>query len=451
MNVQSDDFSRAAADTESAPRPRRGLPRQLIDRFMDYWAGLNGSQRIIVASGAGIALFLAWASLAQVDETARGQGRVIPSSKVQLVQAAEPSTISAILVKSGQLVSKGQLLVRLDDTTSASELGQLETETERLTARAQRLQAEASGADVNCEPGTPCAEEAALQRVRQATLSSRISALNAAVEQRRRDLQEAQATVSALESSVRLARDQVNMLTPLAAKSIVPQTELISAQRDLVDLQGRLAAARQAVARSSAGVREAQAQVAEARGEFQVEALNERSQISTKIAVNQETIRGAKGRLERSEIRSPVRGIINDVQVTTVGGFVNAGEKIMQVVPLDDKLLVEARIAPNDIAFIQVGDEANVKVTAYDFSIYGGLSGRVVQVSADSIYDEVEQKTYFNIVVETDRAYLVAGKQKLPITPGMICDVEIITGRKSVLSYLLKPVLKARSEALSER
>ena len=169
------------------------------------------------------------------------------------------------------------------------------------------------------------------------------------------------------------------------------------------------------------------------------------------MAVNSESLRGAAGRRQRSEIRSPANGIVNDVQVTTEGGFVQAGQKIMQVVPVGDKLLVEARVAPRDIAFIKVGDRANVKVTAYDFAIYGGLSGRVVQISPDSLYDEATKEAYFTLVVETDLAYLKSGKRQLPITPGMICDVEVITGKKSVLSYLFKPFLRARSEAFTER
>ncbi len=151
------------------------------------------------------------------------------------------------------------------------------------------------------------------------------------------------------------------------------------------------------------------------------------------------------------DLRSPVNGIVNDLQVTTIGGFVQAGQKVMEVIPMGDKLLVETRVKPSDIAFIKVGDKALVKVTAYDFSTYGGLDGRVVQVSADSIYDEVEREAYFNVIVETDRSYLQSGDRRLPITPGMMTDTQIITGRKSILSYLLKPVLKARSEALRER
>lgn len=416
--------------------------------IVKFWQRLRGSEQIMVAAAAGFVLFLLWASIARVDEVSRGQGRVIPSSKVQIIQSAEPSTIREILVRSGQTVKKGQLLVRLDNTTSQSELGQLETENARLAQRAARLAGEGGGAGCT---GASCGDEMRLAEVRRSSLQSQLAALSAGVEQRRRDMGEAQATASSLESSLRLARQQVTMLEPLAAKGVVPQTELLTAQREVVDIQGRLAAAREAISRSQAAVREAGAEVSRARFDFQQEALNERSQLTTKMAVNQETIRGAEGRLARSEIRSPTRGVVNDLLVNTLGGYVNAGEKIMQIVPLGDKLLIETRVTPRDIAFIKVGDPANVKVTAYDFSIYGGLKGKVVRVSADSIYDEVERQAYFTVVVETTNSYLTSNGRRLPITPGMLCDVEIVTGKKSVLSYLLKPVLKVSGSALTER
>ena len=433
------------------------LSRRSIAAQIERIRALHGSRLIIFASAVGFALFLLWAALASVDEVTRGQGRVIPSSKVQVVQSLEPASIRNILVRSGQRVRKGQLLVRMDNTDSASALGQIEAENRSLAARAARLEREAQGKSGACaqaaDGSTPaeCDDEEMLQSVRASALRSQQAGLAAEVEQRRRDLGEALATVESLRGSVTLAQRQVDMLTPLAEKSIVPQTELLSARRELVDTQGRLAAAQQAVSRASAAIREAQADAARANFEFRQEALNEKSQLSAKMAVNTESLRGAAGRLQRSEIRSPVDGIVNDVQVTTVGGFLNAGQKIMEVVPLGDKLLVETRVRPSDIAFIRVNDKAIVKVTAYDFSIYGGLDGRVVQVSADSIYDEVSKEAYFNVIVETERAYLLSGDKRLPIAPGMICDVEIITGRKSILAYLLKPVLKARSEALRER
>jgi membrane fusion protein, adhesin transport system len=399
---------------------------------------LTGDRLIIVASALAFLLFLVWASIAQVDEVTSGQGKVIPSSKLQIITATEPATVQELLVRSGQRVRRGQLLARLDNPTSR----QVQAETESLQQRAARLAAEGGGASAQLS-----GEEATLSAVRRQALSSRIAALGAAADQRRREAAEAAATISSLSRSLALAQENVDRLAPLAAKSIVPQTELANAQREVVDLQGRIAAAREQQGRAMAAVREAQAQASEASFGFRQEALNERSQVTQKIAVNTESLRGARGQ----ELRSPVDGIVNDVQVTTIGGFVQPGQKVMEVVPLGDKLLVETRVKPSDIAFIKVGDKALVKVTAYDFSIYGGLEGRVVQVSADSIYDDQEKQAYFTVIVETDKSYLTASGHRLPITPGMMTDTQIITGRKSVLSYLLKPVLKARSEALRER
>jgi adhesin transport system membrane fusion protein len=403
---------------------------------------LTGARMIIVASAAAFALFLLWASLAQLDEVTRGQGKVIPSSKLQTITAAEPATVSEILVKSGQEVRKGQLLARLDSPESR----QVQAETESLQARVSRLTAEGTGQSVACT-GTDCAGEAELRAARESAVRSKVAALQASADQARRDAAEAGGTVQSLQSSLVLAQKQVAMLEPLAAKHIVPETDLLDKRREVVDLQGRIAAAREQQGKAMAAVREAQAQAAQANFEFRQSALDERSQVAAKIAVNEETLRGARGR----ELRSPVDGVVNDVQVTTVGQYVQPGQKIMEVVPMGDKLLVETRVRPSDIAFIRVGDKALVKVTAYDFSIYGGLEGRVVQVSADSIYDENEKQAFFTVIVETSKSYLAASGHRLPITPGMMTDTQIITGYKSVLTYLLKPVLKARSDALHER
>ena len=411
---------------------------------------MTGARMIIVASAVAFALFLLWASLAQVDEVTAGEGRVIPSSKLQTITAADPATVSEILVRSGQRVHKGELLVRLDSPESASALGQLQAETESLQARASRLSAEGGIAHSACE-GSDCAGEAALRAARESALRSKVAASQATADQARRDAAEAAATISSLQSALALAQHQVDMMAPLAAKNIVPQTDLLEKQREVVDIQGRIAGAREQQGKALAAVREAQAQSSQATFEFKQQALDERSQVNAKIAVNEQSLRGAEGKLSRTEIRSPVDGVVNDVQVTTIGSFVQPGQKIMEVVPLGDKLLVESRVKPSDIAFIKVGDRALVKVTAYDFSIYGGLEGRVVQVSADSIYDEKEKSAYFTVIVETDKSYLTASRHALPITPGMMTSTQIITGRKSVLTYLLKPVLKARSDALRER
>ncbi|MCL6698537.1 HlyD family type I secretion periplasmic adaptor subunit [Sphingomonas sp. NSE70-1] len=406
-------------------------------------APLSGAQRIIVSVSIGFAVFILWAMLAKVDEVTAGQGKVIPSSKVQLIQSAEPATVVELLVRSGQQVTKGQLLARLDNPESRS----IQAETDALQARSARLEAEGLGGSSASLGG----EEATLSAVRRQALSSRVAALRSAAEQRRREGAEAAATISSLSRSLVLAQDNVNRLEPLAAKNIVPVTELANAQREVVDLQGRIAAAREQQGRAMAAVSESLSQANEASFTFRQEALNERSQVQQKIAINRQSLSGAQGAPGRMELRSPVNGIVNDVQITTIGGFVQPGEKVMEVVPMGDKLLVETRVKPSDIAFIKVGDKALVKVTAYDFSTYGGLDGKVVQVSADSIYDEVERQAYFIVIVETEKAYLDKIGRRLPITPGMMTDTQIITGRKSVLSYLLKPVLKARSDALRER
>ena len=406
-------------------------------------APLSGAQRIIVSVSIGFAVFILWAMLAKVDEVTAGQGKVIPSSKVQLIQSAEPATLVELLVRSGQQVTKGQLLARLDNPESRS----IQAETDALQARSARLESEGMGGSSASLGG----EEATLSAVRRQALSSRVSALRSAAEQRRREAAEAAATISSLSRSLVLAQENVDRLEPLAAKNIVPVTELANAQREVVDLQGRIAAAREQQGRAMAAVSESNSQASEASFTFRQEALNERSQVQQKIAINRQSLSGAQGAPGRMELRSPVNGIVNDVQVTTIGGFVQPGEKVMEVVPMGDKLLVETRVKPSDIAFIKVGDKALVKVTAYDFSTYGGLDGKVVQVSADSIYDDVERQAYFIVIVETEKAYLDKIGRRLPITPGMMTDTQIITGRKSVLSYLLKPVLKARSDALRER
>ena len=402
---------------------------------------LTGARLIIVSVTIGFAVFLLWAMLAKVDEVTAGQGKVIPSSKVQLIQSTQAATVAELLVRSGQQVKRGQLLARLDSPESRSILA----ETEALQARSARLQSEGTGSSLSLD-----GEEATLSAVRRQALSSRVAALRASAEQRRREGAEAAATINSLTRSLALAQDNVNRLAPLAAKNIGPQTELADAQREVVDLQGRIAAAREQQGRANAAVSEALSQANEAAFTFRQDALSEASQVNQKIAVNEQSLRG-RNNAGRMELRSPVDGVVNDVQVTTIGGFVQAGEKVMEVVPMGDKLLVETRVKPSDIAFIKVGDKALVKVTAYDFSTYGGLEGHVVQVSADSIYDEVERQAFFNVIVETDRSYLVAAGRKLPIAPGMMTDTQIITGRKSVLTYLLKPVLKARSDALRER
>jgi adhesin transport system membrane fusion protein len=434
---------------KTLPSTLGGLPRRFNAQ--------RGPQKVVIVSAACLVLFLVWASITRIDEVTRAQGKVIPSSKGQIIQSSEPATVKEIKVSNGESVKKGELLVRMDDTESASQLGEVQAQSVSLTARATRLAQESLGqafacpADVQASSPQDCANEAQLAQVRQQELASQRAAALETVEQRRHDLAEAQASAASLRTSLALAQKQVDMLEPMAARQIVPQTELLNARREVADLTGKLAAAEQAGSRAQAGIAEAQAQVSATVFKFRQDALDEANQDNAKLAVMKQTSLGAEGKVNKAELRSPVDGVVNDVQVTTIGGFVNAGQKIMEVVPVGEKLFVEARVKPNDIAFIRVGEPALIKITAYDFSIYGGIPGRVVQVGADSTYDDQAKEAYFSVVVETDRAFLQSHGQRLPITPGMVCSADIITGHKSILDYLLKPVMKARYEGLRER
>ena len=419
---------------------------------------LHGSRLIITATAIGFVVFLAWSMIARVDEVSRGEGKVIPSSKQQVLTAAEPGTIEEILVRAGQTVHKDQLLVKMDDSQSASQLGQVEAETQMLTARAARLGQEGvGGGAVGCPQGvqgsnpSACQDEAVLQRVRAGALQSKLSSLSAVIDQKRSELQQAQADASSLAQQVASVREKRELMRPAVASGALPRTELADADRTVNELEGRLNQTKARIPGIEAAIRQAQADASQANLQFRQEALDQKNQLQAKIAVNEETLKGAESKVQKGQIRAPMDGVVNDVQVTTIGAFVNAGQKILEVVPLGDKLLVEARVQPRDIAFIKNGDRATVKVTAYDFSIYGGLPGKVVNVSADSIYDEQKREPYFTILVETDKAFLKSGERQLPITPGMVTTVDVITGNKSVLSYLLKPVLRAKAEALRER
>ena len=405
---------------------------------------LGGRLRLVPAVG----------ELAQVDEVTRGQGKVIPSSKLQVITAADAGDRQRTARPLGPARPQGRSCWRgSTDPKATSQLGQIEAETQSLQARSARLTAGRHGHVDAPARATDCAGEQALRAARESALRSKVAALSAAADQRAAKPAEAAATISSLQGSLALAQQQVAMLEPLAAKNIVPQTDLLDKRREVVDLQGRIAGgARAAGPGAGRGPRGA------GPGERRP-VSNSASRRSTSAARSTPRSRSTSSRCAAPQGKlEPDRDPL-------------AGRRRRQRRPGDDHRRLSSSRARrswkscrwatscssrrassrSDIAFIKVGDRALVKVTAYDFSIYGGLEGRVVQVSADSIYDENEKQAYFTVIVETDKSYLTASGARLPITPGMMTDTQIITGRKSVLTYLLKPVLKARSDALRER
>jgi adhesin transport system membrane fusion protein len=413
---------------------------------------------VIISVFAVVALL--WASWAEVDEISRAEGRVIPSGKTQIIQAAEAGVVTDILVRAGEQVKQGQQLIQLDDTTTASSAGEVEARVLALLAQTTRLQAESQGlgvdgficpAEITVSAPEVCDSEIALMKSRAASLAQGMQVLAQRVEQRQRELGEASANSTRLEDNLKIAQERLTLMEPLAAKGLVAQTAYLDAQREVGDLNGQIAAVAESVARIEAALKEAELQVDQATLQFRQDALAELTVALAELARGQQQLRGAEDRVRRTDIRSPVDGVVNTVEINTIGGVVAAGEKLLDIVPVSDVLLVEARLRPSDVAFIIPGQEARIKLTAYDYSIYGGLTGRVTNVSADSMVDPNTRETYYIVQIQADKAVLEYRGRQLPVLPGMVTTVDILTGKRTVLQYLLKPINKVRQEAFSER
>lgn len=415
---------------------------------------------VISAVCAFLLIAVLWAGWAEVDELSRAAGRVIPSGKTQVIQSAEAGVVAEILVRPGQQVNKGQQLIRLDDTTTSSSAGEVEARVRALEAQVARLRVEYQATsdfayvcpeEIEATAPSICENEANLLNVRAQALARGKDVLLQRVEQRRRELNETVSNRGRLERAAALAEESLAVLEPLARKGLVAQTEYIAAQRDVNDLAGQIEAAEESIARLQAALAEAELQVQQADLQFRQDALAEMTLRLAELASADEQLRGATDRVTRTDIRSPVDGIVNNLEVNTIGAVVAAGTRLLDIVPVSETLLVEARLKPSDVAFILPGQKANIKLTAYDFSIFGGLTGEVQNVSADSIVDPQTQETYYLVLVKADSATLLYRDKELPILPGMVTDVEILTGKKTVLQYLLKPINKTREEAFRER
>lgn len=407
-----------------------------------------------------IGTFVGWAAIAKVDEIARGDGKVIPVSKTQIIQASEAGVVQEIAVQVGQVVRQGELLMRLDDTTTTSTLGESAAKARALRAKIARLEIEEQGdltaayvcpeAIVKVAP-VVCDNEVRLLNARRISIENKSSVLQARLRQRMKELDEAQANISRLNEVIAVAQREMDLIGPMVAKKLVAQTDLLRLDRELTDQRGQLALAMEGIERLNAAISEATLQVEELSLQVRQEALMEKTQALAELSIIDETIRGATDRVARTDIRSPVDGVVNTLDINTIGAYVQPGTVVAGVVPTADTLLVEARISPRDVAFVRRGQSAIVKVTAYDFSIYGGIDGEVSNVSADSLLDQNSGETFYQVQVATPVSELEKDGRKFPIIPGMITSVEIITGEKTVLDYLMKPINKARSEALTER
>lgn len=414
----------------------------------------------LVVIAALMMTFIGWASIAEVQEIARGEGKIIPVSKTQIVQSSEAGIVQEIAVTIGQAVSKGDLILQLDDTATASSLGEAAARARALRAQVTRLELEEKGelegeyvcpAELQEVAPDICQNEARLLKARADTIRNKRSVLIERRLQRLNELDEARANITRLEENLELSQREADLLAPMVKRKLVAQTELLRVQKELAETRGQLESTREAVERIEASINEATLQIDELGLQMQQEALAEKTQALAELSVIEETIRGASDRVARTDIRSPVDGIINTLEVNTIGAYVEPGTVVAGVVPTSDTLLVEARISPRDVAFVRPGQPALIKVTAYDFSIYGGLEGEVSNVSADSLVDQNTGETYYQVRVRTDQAELIRDGKSHAIFPGMVATADIMTGKKTILAYLMKPINKARNEALRER
>ncbi|MEC5127655.1 HlyD family type I secretion periplasmic adaptor subunit [Verrucomicrobiales bacterium BCK34] len=377
---------------------------------------IRGANFLLVAVAASIISLVVWANYAQLDEVTKGQGKVIPSSSIQTVQNLEGGIVSEILISEGDRVSKGDILVRLDDTLRNSSYRENLSKAQAFEAELARLVAEGKGYDEILFPEN-------ISEKRPDLVAREISLFN----KRRAERVEQQEIFL---RSLKLASEELTMTIPLVQKRIVSKVEQLRLEREVNEIEGKLQ---------------------ELLGGFQQESMERYNAIKAELEGLNEAIHGRQDTVDRALVRSPVEGVVNKLYVATIGGVIQGGEPIADIVPDDDSLLIEAKIRPQDIAFLRPDQEATLKFTAYDFSLYGGLKGKLEHISADTIEDEIDKEHYYMIKVRNENGKLIKDGEELPVIPGMVVEVDILTGQRTVLQYLTKPFHRMRFNALRER
>lgn len=396
----------------------------------------------------------AWASWATVKQYAVGPGRVIPSSQIQVVENLEPGIVREILVAEGSVVEAGQLLVRLDETSSSSRLGELRQKQLAFTAEFDRLDAQSKlNTDIQPTiadmPGLDSFydNQAAVLAIELKKLDEQLNIRKQQSEQKRQTLSEAKATLDKQRAALRLADRELELTTNLFKQRAVPEIEYLRIQRVAEDLRGDMDIMAYSISRFRAELSEAEELIDAEKSAFTAKTLERKSRVAAELSVISESIKAAEDAVQRTELRAPVGGIINQLNVATLGEVVQSGSTIAEIVPQDDKLQIETRIRPQDVAFIRPGLRAKIRLTAYDYTKFGTLDGVVERIGADTITDE-NQETFYQVIVATDDQTKIPDEIK--IIPGMIATVDVETGQRTILEYLLKPVLKIRDTALTE-
>lgn len=418
----------------------------------------NFTTRAMLWIGAVVIIWLiVWAYYAEIDALTRGQGKIIPSHQLQVIQNLEGGIVSEILVEEGESVKKGQILIKIDDTNFISNFLENELRYNELEAKSIRLLAESTGskfkASKEIEKKSPdlIKHERSLYLSNKEQLNNNVLIYKRRLEQKRNERTEAEAKLKQLQLNYKLIQQEVDINKPLVEKGIVSEVEFLQLQRQQSSLQGEMQAIKLSIPRLISIIEEQKNNIKEVNLKFRNTAKELFNETKAEMERLKRTNIAREDKVKRTYVRSPVDGTINQLLVNTVGGVVRPGMDIVEIVPSQDNLLVEAKIRPADIAFLYPGQKAIVKFSAYDFAIYGSLKGELTHISADTIVDEIDKQSYYLVRIKTDKNYLGSEKKKLKLIVGMTADVDIITGKKTVLDYILKPILRARENTLSER
>ncbi len=437
------------------------MPAEEIDLTTDIRTSIlaqtpRGGRAIIWVIFVLFMLFMVWAYFSEIDQVTRGEGKVVPSSQIQIVQNLEGGIISEIMVDVGELVKKDQLLLRIDETRFSSSFKQNRGKYLSYKARAARLLSEANGTDFavprevldeNPEIGI---REQELFESRKREYQSTRDILQEQISQRQHEHRELTTKLEELTRTNALLQKELELTRPLVAQGAVSEVEVLHLERQASQMQGDIATIKQTIPKAQSRLQEAQLALRENQLVFFNKAKSELNEVLAELDEVSASAIAIEDRLRRTNVRSPVTGTINRLLVNTVGGVIQPGMDLVEIVPLEDTLVIEAKIKPADIAFLRPNQEAKVKFTAYDFTIYGGLEAKLEHISADSITDE-KGYSYYLVRLRTNKNYLGLESDPLPIIPGMVASVDILTGKKTILAYLLKPILRAKYMALREQ
>lgn len=415
------------------------------------------SHIILWVTAAFVLSALLWANYASLDEVTRGTGKTIPSSHLQIIQNLEGGIVSEIMVKEGDVVDKDQPLLRLDDVRFSSSFKEEKLKLAELQASIARLQALATGselhmpADIERNHPDLAMHERQLYHSKKEELESMIETIHQQIKQREQEVIENESKRQRLSESYDMLNKELKMSEPLVGEGAMSEVEFLRLKRNANDLQGDLNAARLSVPRLQASISEAKNKINEQKTQFRATIMGELNTTKAESERISESIRAVKDQVSRTLVTSPIKGTVKQLKVATIGGVIQPGMDLLEIVPFEDRLLVEAQILPADIAFLRPGQKAIIKLTAYDFSIYGGLEAHLEHISADTITNPTDGKSYYQIRLSTTQNHIEKNGKMFSIIPGMTADVDILTGKKTVLEYMLKPIIKTKANALHER